>query len=906
MTQTAEHVRLEGYHKRTNNWKHWGPYLSERAWGTVREDYSSNGDAWNYFSHGQARSRAYRWNEDGLAGICDRNQYLCFAIALWNGKDPILKERLFGLTNAEGNHGEDVKEYYFYLDSTPTHSYMKMLYKYPQTAFPYRKLIEENRQRGFSDFEYELLDTGIFAAHHYFDVMVEYAKADENDILIRITMTNQGPNSAPCHLLPTLWFRNTWSWGYENGPLGDVRGRPLLTQKEGPAGSLTLTADHPQLGHYHLWAESDMNTPMPEIGDSSRMLFTENETNSARLFGSPNRSPYVKDACHRYLIHGESDAINPAGRGTKAAFHFAEQIPAGTSRTYRLRLAQMGTDRPFGREFDETFQQRINEADEFYAAIQKPDLNDDERLVQRQALAGMLWNKQLYYFDTSQWLHGDPIFPASPDRANSRNRDWDHLHNFDIISMPDKWEYPWYATWDLAFHCLPLALVDMDFAKRQLALVTREWYMHPNGALPAYEWHFGDANPPVHAWAVWRVYKMDARQKGRPDRAFLESIFHKLLLNFTWWVNRKDAEGLNVFQGGFLGLDNISVFDRSAHIPTGGRINQSDGTAWMGFYCLMMMKMSLELAGQEPVYQDMATKFFEHFLRIATAMNDPCIDGISLWDEEDRFYYDVLHLPDGTLIPLKVRSLVGLLPLVAVETLEPALMSSLPDFNRRTHWFLKNRPFLATTMSSIDEPGSGERYLTSLLTKDRLMSVLRYLLDEEEFLSPYGIRSLSKVHAKQPYCIQIAGQTFEVHYEPAESRTSMYGGNSNWRGPVWFPLNFLLIESLQRFHHYYGDGLKVECPTGSGVWKTLDEVAVELSQRLMRLFLRNRSGKRPIYGNSQVFQKDPHWRDQILFYEYFHGDNGRGLGASHQTGWTGLVAKLLQQSGGLPLANGES
>ena len=896
--QTAEHKRLEWYRKRTNNWKHWGPYLSERAWGTVREDYSANGDSWNYFPHNQARSRAYRWNEDGLAGICDRNQYMCLALAMWNGNDPILKERLFGLTGPEGNHGEDVKEYYFYLDNCPTHSYMKMLYKYPQAAFPYGQLVEEGRVRGYEDGEFELLDTDVFDEGRYFDVVVEYAKADENDILARITVTNRGPDGARFHLLPTLWFRNTWSWGYENGPLGDVSEQPLLARHDGPDGALALTADHPGLGPYHFWAEG-----------ARELLFTENDTNTALLFGTPNRTPYVKDAFHRFVIQGEPEAINPAERGTKAAAHYFDFIAAGGSRTYRWRLSNRRNRQPFGKGFDNLFRRRIAETDDFYAAVQKPGLSEDELLIQRQALAGMLWTKQLYYYDVPQWLRGDPVLPAPDTRKNGRNGDWDHLHNYDVISMPDKWEYPWYATWDTAFHCISLALVDADYAKRQLTLSTREWYMHPSGALPAYEWQFGDVNPPVHAWAVWRVYKIDARQSGIPDRPFLEGLFHKLLLNFTWWVNRKDEDGNNVFQGGFLGLDNISVFDRSADLPSGGHIDQSDGTAWMGFYCLMMMKIALELAGQDTaykdiatnfsVYQDMATKFFEHFLRIATAMNEVRGGGASLWDERDRFYYDLLHFHNGDHVPLKVRSMVGLIPLLAVETLEPELMSSLPEFNRRTHWFIENRPRLASTMSSIDEPGVGQRYLTSLLSRDKLESILRYLLDEEEFLSPYGIRSLSKVHEKHPYHVHVGGRGFEIGYEPAESRTGMYGGNSNWRGPVWFPINFLIIESLQRFYHYYGDGLKVECPTGSGVWMTLEEVGVELSQRLIRLFRRNSEGKRPFNGDARILQEDPHWRDHILFHEYFHGDNGTGLGASHQTGWTGLVAKLLQQSGGL-------
>ena len=887
MRETTEHQRLQGYRKRTSNWKHWGPYLSERAWGTVREDYSAHGDPWSYFSHEQARSRAYRWNEDGLGGVSDRNQYLCLALALWNGNDPILKERLFGLTGPEGNHGEDVKEYYYYLDSTPTHSYMKMLYKYPHAAFPYAELVEGNRGRGFDEDEYELLDTGVFDEDRYFDVLIEYAKANQNDLLLRVTVTNRGPESALCHLLPTLWFRNSWSWGYEYGPLGRVPGRPRMTQEEGPAGTLYLSARHFQLGRYHFWAEG-----------AGELLFTENETNSALLFGASNPTPYVKNAFHRCVIHDERWAVNPERSGTKAAAHYSEWIPAGESREFRCRLAAAGGVEPFGDGFDEVFRRRKADADEFYDAIQNAELNEDERLIQRQALAGMLWSKQLYYYDVPQWLNGDPNHPGSKGRKEGRNSDWEHLHNFDVISMPDKWEYPWYASWDLAFHCLPLALVDPDFAKRQLELMTREWYMHPSGALPAYEWHLDDVNPPVHAWAVWRVYKIDARQTGSEDRSFLEGMFHKLLLNFTWWVNRKDEKGHNVFQGGFLGLDNISLFDRSAGLPEGGHIDQSDGTAWMGFYCLMMMKIALELAVEDRVYQDMATKFFEHFLRIATAINDQRGEGVSLWDEEDRFYYDLLHLQSGELIPLKVRSLVGLMPLVAVETLEPETMSTLPEFNRRTHWFLEHRPRLTSTMSSIDETGVGQRYLTSLLTRDKLQSVLRYLLDEEEFLSPFGIRSLSKVHEKEPYTIRLEGLTFDIEYEPAESRSGMYGGNSNWRGPVWFPINFLIIESLQRFHHYYGDTFKVECPTGSGVRMTLDEVAAELSRRLSRLFLRNEEGERPVFGKVERFQRCPNWKDRILFFEYFNGDTGKGLGASHQTGWTGLVAKLLQQSGG--------
>ncbi|MEW5956547.1 MAG: glucosidase [Chloroflexota bacterium] len=884
---TAEHERLLAYRERRANWKEWGPYLSERAWGTVREDYSAYGAAWDYFPHDHARSRVYRWNEDGLAGISDRRQYLCFALALWNGRDPILKERLFGLTGSEGNHGEDVKEYYFYLDSTPTHSYMKMLYKYPQAEYPYANLAAENRRRGRYDFEYELLDTGVLTGNRYFDVLVEYAKADQADILVQITLANRGPEAATCHLLPTLWFRNTWSWGYPAGPMHEVPDRPLIWQTNGDAALLAAEASHPVLGRYFFYAEA-----------AADLLFTENETNTWRLFNWPNRSRYVKDAFHRYLIQGDREAVNPNRQGTKAAALYRCTVEPGQAHRLRLRLTHTAHGTPFA-EFDQTFARRLAEADEFYAAVQKPDLSDEERSIQRQALAGMLWSKQFYYYDVEQWLDGDPGPPAPPDsRRGGRNHDWDHLNNFDALSMPDKWEYPWFAAWDLAFHCLPLVLVDPDFAKRQLELMTREWFMHPNGQLPAYEWAFGDVNPPVHAWATWRVYKIDAKQQGQADRAFLESIFHKLLLNFTWWVNRKDADDNNIFQGGFLGLDNISIFDRSAMLPTGGHIDQSDGTAWMGAYCLTMLKIALELACQDPVYQDIASKFFEHFLRIDNAMIDRGGKGYSLWDEEDGFFYDMLHLPDGAIFPLKVRSLVGLLPLFAVETVEPDWLDRLPDFERRLHWFVDNRPHLAGNMASVEVPGVGQRRLFAILTRQQLVRVLARMLDENEFLSDYGIRSVSKYHQAHPYTLYVNGQTHAINYQPAESQSGLFGGNSNWRGPIWFPINYLIIESLQKFNHYYGDSLKVECPTGSGRWLTLGQVATELSKRLMRLFLRTSEGRRPIYGGLYEFQQDSHWRDLILFYEYFHGDNGAGLGASHQTGWTGLVAKLIQQSGG--------
>jgi len=889
MNQTNEHRRLYDHRRRKANWKKWGPYLSDRAWGTVREDYSPDGSAWDYFPHEHARSRAYRWGEDGIGGISDRNQYICFALALWNGKDPILKERLFGLSGSEGNHGEDVKEYYFYLDSTPTHSYMQMLYKYPQAEYPYDDLVFENRRRDFSDYEYELLDTDVFDGNRYFDVMIEYAKSDQDNILARITVTNRGPERARCVALPSLWFRNTWSWGYENGPMNDVAGKPHLLQNNDESNVAMVAIKHPTAGDYYLYAEN-----------ADELLFTENETNLERLDQSPNGNPFVKDAFHRYLVNGEKDAVNPDREGTKVAMIFDRDFDPGQSRTIRLRLANTQIDTPFA-DFDAIFAQRQGEADEFYHVIQKPDLSADERRVQRQALAGMLWTKQFFYYNIEQWLQGDPGRPPVPKaRRDGRNSEWEHLNNFDIISMPDKWEYPWYAAWDLAFHCLPLALVDADFAKRQLDLMAREWYMHPNGALPAYEWKFGDVNPPVHAWAAWRVYKIDAKQQGVADRLFLEGIFHKLLLNFTWWVNKKDAEGNNVFQGGFLGLDNISVFDRSAPLPTGGHIDQSDGTSWMAFYSLVMLKIALELAQDNPVYQDTASKFFEHFLRIAGAMTDDYRDGISLWDEPDGFFYDVLHLPDGHAVPLKVRSLVGLMPLLAVETLEHDLVSSLPDFRRRLNWFFENRAYLRDSgnLACVKAPGEGSRRLLSIVNRERLIKTLQPMLDENEFLSPYGIRSVSKFHKDNPYTFYVDGQAHTISYQPAESESGLFGGNSNWRGPIWFPINYLLIESLQKFHHYYGDSLKVECPTGSGRMMNLGEVSKGLSRRLIKMFLRNGNCERPIYGGQRAFQDDPHWRDHILFNEYFHGDNGAGLGASHQTGWTGLIAKLIQQSGG--------
>jgi Mannosylglycerate hydrolase MGH1-like glycoside hydrolase domain/Glycosyl hydrolase family 63 C-terminal domain len=888
MNETTEYQRLVDHRHRVADWRKWGPYVSDRAWGTVREDYSPDGSVWNYFPHDHARSRAYRWGEDGIGGLSDRHQYMCFATALWNGKDPILKERMFGLTGPEGNHGEDVKEYWFHLDNTPTHSYMKMLYKYPQQEFPYAGLVAENARRGFSDFEYELLDTGVFENNRYFDVFIEYAKVDPDDIMIKITVINRGPQTAVCWVLPMLWFRNTWSWGYAKGPMGDVSGKPQLKQIQSPEGLMVVKADHPAAGTYYLYAAEPQD-----------LLFTDNETNTRLLYNQENAGPYVKDAFHRFLVNGEVEAVNPAKQGTKVAVVYRVALQPAVPKILRLRLSQQPLTKPFEAFYD-LFVRRITEADEFYDALQPERLSEDERALQRQALAGMLWTKQFFYYNAEQWLKGDPAMPPPENRAQGRNHKWEHLNNFDIISMPDKWEYPWYAAWDLAFHCIPFALADGDFAKRQLALMAREWYMHPNGQLPACEWQFGDVNPPVHAWACWRVYKVDAKQTGTADRRFLESIFHKLLLNFTWWVNKKDEEGKNVFQGGFLGLDNISVFDRSAPLPTGGHIDQSDGTAWMGFYCLVMLKIALELAGENPVYQDTASKFFEHFLRIARAMTGEDRGGLSLWHEQDGFFYDAIHLPDGRAVPLKVRSLVGLMPLLAVETLEHDLVESMPDFRRRLNWFFANRSYLRDRgdVACVQSPGAHSRRLLSIVNRERLIRILGPMLDEAEFLSEYGIRSLSKYHQDHPYTFYVNGQAHTISYQPAESQTGLFGGNSNWRGPIWFPINYLLIESLQKFHHYYGDSLKVECPTGSGHLKNLQEVALDLSRRLIGLFLCNGKRERPIYGGQRILQDDPHWRNLILFNEYFHGDNGAGLGASHQTGWTGLVAKLIQQAGG--------
>ena len=881
---TAEERRLQRSVEREEHWKRWGPYLSERAWGTVREDYSRDGSAWNYLPHDHARSRAFRWNEDGLAGICDRHQYICFALALWNGRDPILKERLFGLTGPEGNHGEDVKEYYFYLDSTPTHSYMKYLYKYPQRAFPYSQLVEENRRRNKEQPEFELIDTGIFDEDRYFDVFVEYAKANAEDILVRIEVINRGPEIAQLHLLPTIWFRNRWSWGY-----GDPR--PEMRRTVSVTNDALIELEHDYYDRRLLYCEGT-----PEL------LFTENETNSQRLYRAANSTPYVKDGINDYIVRGLREAVNPAQVGTKAAAHYLLNLSAGEHATVRLRFMKMmdslDASNIFGANFEQVFVERQREADEFYVGVIPQELSADAQNVMRQSFAGMLWSKQFYHYVVEQWLRGDPAYPPPPEeRWHGRNHDWRHLYNADVISMPDKWEYPWYAAWDLAFHCIPLSLVDPDFAKEQLILMLREWYMHPNGQIPAYEWAFGDVNPPVHAWAAWRVYRIEEKRKGKGDRKFLERIFHKLMINFTWWVNRKDTGGNNIFEGGFLGLDNVGVFDRSSQLPDGSFIEQSDGTSWMAMYTLNLMAIALELAREDQAYEDVASKFWEHFIFIAHAMNNIGRDNVDLWNEEDGFYYDVLHTPEGHHIPMRVHSIVGLIPLFAIETLESEVLDHLPGFRRRMEWFIQNRPDLTGNVASMDLPGRKERRLLSVVNTNRLRRVLKMMLDENEFYSPYGIRALSRFHLENPYILKLYGTEHRVDYEPAESSTGLFGGNSNWRGPIWFPINYLIIESLQKFHHYLGDTFKVECPTGSGRMLTLWEVAADISRRLSSLFLRDADGRRPVYGATTKFQSDPHWRDLLLFYEFFHGDNGAGLGASHQTGWTGLVAKLLQQSG---------
>src|ERR1700731_4639216 len=886
----AEQARLEENNSFEGQWHFWGPYLADRAWGTVREDYSANGDAWNYFPHDHARSRAYRWNEDGIAGISDFKGRLCFAFVFWNERDPFLKERLFGVTGPQGNHGEDVKEVYFYSDATPTHSYMSMLYRYPQTAFPYEELVRQNATRGKFDPEFELWDTNALADNRFFEIEIEYAKAEPNDILIRATATNCGPQPATLHLLPTIWFRNTWSWGRDER-------KPILQERTRSDSNIEIIeATHEDLGKYRLGCER------PE-----KLLFTENESNLARLWGVPNPTPFVKDSINDAVVHDRPEIVNSNQVGTKAASHYKFRIPPNESRTIRLRLTKIDNQRPSDpfAKFDKIFRTRRQEADEFYYELAPSSLNEEHRAVQRQGLAGMMWSKQFYHYIVEQWLDGDPTQPPPPnERQFGRNSEWRHLYNERVMSMPDKWEFPWYASWDLAFHCIPLALADPHFAKTQLDVIVREWYQHPNGQVPAYEWNFGDVNPPVLAWAAWRIFQIERKQTGQGDRAFLETVFHKMLIAFTWWVNRKDSEDNNIFQGGFLGLDNIGVFDRNACFPDGSHLEQSDGTSWMGMFSLNLMRIAIELARENHVYENIATKFFEHFLGIAAAMNNVGGSGIGLWNEEDEFYYDVLHTPGGRYLPLKVRSLVGLMPLLAVETVQWQLIEALPGFKARLEWYLVHRPDLANLVSRWQEPGMRERRLVAFTRGHRMKCLLRRMLDPEEFLSDYGGRSVSKFHKDPPYVRNARGETRIVNYEPAESQTGMFGGNSNWRGPIWFPINYLLIESLQQFHHYYGDDFKVECPTGSGKFMHLKEVANELSNRLIKIWVRDEKGEcafarasdKSVADAASVTNASPA-RTRYLFHEYFHGDIGAGLGASHQTGWTGLVAKLIQQQG---------
>ncbi len=880
---TQETLRLQEARKGTSNWKKWGPYLSERQWGTVREDYSQDGNAWDYFTHDQARSRAYHWGEDGIAGLSDENQILCFAVGLWNGADPILKERMFGLTNSEGNHGEDVKEYYFYLDSTPTHSYMKYLYKYPQAAFPYGDLIDTNKRRNRNEMEYELLDTGVFNEDRYFDVFVEYAKESPEDILIRITVANRGPQKASLAVLPTLWFRNTWSWGKSST-------KPLLEQIAGSRDTAVIAASHPDLGVRYLYCEA-----------SVPLLFTENETNQERVFGQPNPTPYVKDGINEYVVQGHADKVNPKKTGTKACAHYRLEVPPGESRVIRLRLTPVAPDAgkdsgAFGNRFDQLMALRLKEADEFYASITPESVSEDAAMVMRQALSGMLWSKQYYGYDVEHWMREHP-----GHKYQGRNREWAHLENSHVISMPDKWEYPWYAAWDLAFHNIALAMVDLDFAKQQMLLILDDDYLHPNGQLPAYEWNFSDVNPPVHAWAAWNVYETEKSAQGQGDITFLKEVFQKLVVNFNWWVNRKDPSGKNIFGGGFLGLDNIGVFDRSAPLPTGGHLEQADGTAWMAFFCQCMVQIAIELAMHDPAYEPMVVTFCKQFVSIASAMDHMGDENESMWDEEDGFYYDILRLPDGTSTRLKVRSLVGLLPICAATIFRGEVRKHMPDVVRKMDSFLEKHPQMATSMSleSALKDGVGGNRLFDLMTEQKYRRVLSRMLDESEFLSPYGIRSISRYHLEHPYVFTAGGQEFRVQYAPAESDSGMFGGNSNWRGPVWMPINVLLIRSLLNLYQYYGDDFRVECPTGSGKLMNLFEVAQEINSRLERIFVRNANGRRPVFGGTDKFQNDPYWKDCIQFYEYFHGDNGAGIGASHQTGWTGTIAKAIQLFGHL-------
>jgi mannosylglycerate hydrolase MGH1-like protein len=878
--RTAEEERLDEARERGVPWKQWGPYLSERQWGTVREDYSENGDAWNYFSHDQARSRAYHWGEDGLAGFSDDHQRLCFALALWNGKDPILKERLFGLTNSEGNHGEDVKEYYYYLDSTPTHSYMKYLYKYPQNAYPYSDLVETSRRRGRNDWEHELIDTGIFNGDKYFDVFVEYAKAAATDILIQISLSNRGPEAATLRVLPTLWFRNTWTWWPEQP-------KPSLRQKPGE-NTVTIETSHADLGGFLLHCDGN-----PDL------LFTENDTNNERIFGRPNATPYVKDAFNSYLVAGRQEAVNPNKIGTKAAAHYQLNIGAGETAVIRLRLSNTVSRNPFGRQFDQIIDQRRGEADAFYQSVTPSRVSEDAANVMRQALAGMLWSKQHFFYDTDKWLEEHGADPMRPSPRQVRNREWFHVIGDHVISMPDKWEYPWFAAWDLAFHTLALSTVDIDFAKEQLDLLLRQMYLHPTGQIPAYEWNFSDVNPPVQAWATIFLYRMEQALRGKTDLSFLKRMFGRLTSNFGWWVNRKDRFGRSLFEGGFLGLDNIGVFDRSAPLPTGGHLEQADGTAWVALFCQNMLEIAFELAASDPTYEELASNYAMEFLFIARAMN--AIGPQGMWDEEDGFYYDVLRLPDGTATRLKVRSMVGLLPLCATTVIEKWQRERVPTLTTTIYERWRRMPELH---ESIHPTGPGhlgiaERGIMGLVNENRLRRILTRMLDENEFLSAYGIRSLSRYHAEHPYVFSAGGQEYRVTYLPAESDTGMFGGNSNWRGPIWMPVNALIIRALLHYYTYYGDNFKIECPTGSGNLMNLFEVASEIANRLTRIFLRDQAGRRPVFGGAEKFQRDPHWRDHLLFYEYFHGDNGAGLGASHQTGWTGVVALLIEIFGKL-------
>jgi len=895
---TAEHKRLQDSLLRRADWKNWGPYLSERAWGTVREDYSPSGDAWGYFPHDHARSRAYRWNEDGLGGFCNRLQNICLGVALWNESDPFLKERLFGLSGPEGNHGEDVKEYYFYLDGLPSHAYMKMLYKYPQAAFPYDRLVSENKRRSRREREFELIDAlrSEFEANRYFDVFIEFAKAEQEDFYCQITVINRSPQTAPVHVLPHLWYRNTWSWGYN-------RNRPVINEMD--AGNGIFTAAHTASRHlgerwwYTTGQIQNINPVSPHQEEKTLradLLFTENETNLERLYGTPNPSPYVKDSIHQAVIRTDKSCVNPESKGSKAAAHYAAQLAPHQALKITVRFSDRLSPEPFS-DSERIFVLRQVETDQFYASIQSASLSEDERRIHRQALAGLLWSKQFYHYSVKLWLKGDPAGPHPPDtRLSNRNSDWSHLYNLDVLSMPDKWEYPWYAAWDLAFHTLPIAMVDQEWAKRQLIILLREWYMHPNGQLPAYEWDFNDVNPPVHAWAALQVYYIDRDINGSGDIEFLEKVFHKLLLNFTWWVNREDLDGNNVFQGGFLGLDNIGVFDRSKPIPGGSHLDQADGTAWMGMYCLNMLSIALEIAQTKPVYEDVATKFFEHFIYIVNAFYDLGGQGLSLWDEQDGFFYDVLHTSEGAYLPLKIRSFVGLIPLVATAALEHRVLDKLPRFKRRLEWFIKYRPQLIKNIPSLVDESAHDHYQLSILDQERLARVLKRVFDPDEFLSDFGIRALSRHHLEQPFEFRIGGELNTVRYEPAESSSSLFGGNSNWRGPVWFPLNYLVIESLRKYARHYGEKFKIEFPTGSGVQLTLDQAGGELCHRLVRIFLSDPDDRRPVFGSQDYFQSNPHWRDYILFYEYFHGEDGSGLGASHQTGWTALVAKLIQEA----------